>query len=199
MGFKEVQDLDAEVTVAIGGLNRKTGKPNPTKAEGYYLGTKQTVSKKSRSGFAALHILQTPKGNLGVWGKTDLDRKMANVTPGTMIRVSANGKVSTPNGDMYKFKVEVDAENTIEVNLSENSAIGAEEESNPGFSEGASADETAEENYEETSLDAEEEAEQVDDIPPARATAPRQAAQTPDAARQAKVKALLAGSRTKTV
>ncbi len=115
MSFKEVQSLDADNAIALGGVNRKTGKKNATSAEGYFLGTRKVESKKSRDGYANLHFLQTPSGNLGVWGKTDMDRKLSTVTPGTMIRISHTGMQATPNGEMYKFKVEVDADNTIEV------------------------------------------------------------------------------------
>lgn len=115
MAFKEVSTLDAENTTALGGTNRKTGKKNPTGAEGYFLGTRKVESKKSKTGFASIHFLQTPKGNLGIWGKTDLDRKLSAVAPGTMIRITQSGMTATPNGEMYKFKVEVDNDNTIEV------------------------------------------------------------------------------------
>lgn len=115
MAFKEVSSLDADVTVAIGGVNRKTGKKNPTSVEGYYLGSRKVESKKAKDGFAQIHFLQTAKGNIGVWGKTDLDRKIVGVTVGAMIRISHTGMQATPNGEMYKFKVEVDTDNSIEI------------------------------------------------------------------------------------
>lgn len=129
MGFKELTSLDADVVIALGGKNRETGKKNPTEAEGYYLGSRKVESKKSKSGFSYIHFLQTVAGNLGVWGKTDLDRKIAQVTPGTMVRITQTGMTPTPNGDMYKYKVEQDTESTIEVNLSEATPTeGVEEE-----------------------------------------------------------------------
>src|SRR4051812_19473125 len=116
MGFKEVQDLDAEVTTALGGVSKKTGKPNPKQVEGYFIGTRTVESKKAKDGFCKLHIFQTAKGNLGVWGKTDLDRKLANVTPGVMVRATCTGMQAIPGkNDMYKYKVETDDSNTIEV------------------------------------------------------------------------------------
>lgn len=115
MGFKTVQSLDAENAIALGGRNKKTGKANPTSVEGYYIGTRKVDSKKSKTGQCDLHFLQTQDGNLGVWGKTDLDRKLRTVSPGTMVRLTCVGQVPTPNGDMYKFKVEQDDSNTIEV------------------------------------------------------------------------------------
>lgn len=141
MGFKEVASLDADVTTAIGGKNKKTGKNNPTSLEGYYLGTRKVESKKSKGGQASIHFLQTPKGNIGVWGKTDLDRKIGGVTPGAMIRVSFTGMQATPNGDMYKYKVEVDQENTIDV---EGLSATSQEESEYQDTDAPTAEEEAE-------------------------------------------------------
>lgn len=115
MAFKQVAAVDADTTTAVGGVNRKTGKKNPTSVEGYYIGSKQVDSPKAKSGKAYLYILQTPKGNLGVWGKTDMDKKMQQVTPGNMIRITHSGMQATPNGEMYKYTVEQDDTNVIEV------------------------------------------------------------------------------------
>lgn len=115
MGFKQVSSLDADVTVPLGGTDRKTGKKNPNMVEGYYLGSRQVDSKKSKTGKALIHFFQTSEGNLGVWGKTDLDRKLQGVPTGSMVRASHVGMQNTPNGEMYKYKVEVDGDNTIEV------------------------------------------------------------------------------------
>lgn len=117
MAYKQVNSLDADTTIAIGGFNKKLKKDNPLSAEGHYLGAKVVDSAKSKSGKALLHIFQTAKGNLGVWGKTDMDRKLAQVTPGTMTRVSFKTMKAVPTGEMYIFSVEVDGDNTIEVNL----------------------------------------------------------------------------------
>lgn len=117
MAYKEVATLDADVTIALGGRDKKTGKANPTKVEGYYLGRREVAAGKfSRPGKQDyLYFLQTPKGNVGVWGKTDLDRKLAQVTPGDMIRVSHTGMRPTPSGEMHTYKVEVDSDNRIDV------------------------------------------------------------------------------------
>lgn len=117
MGFKEVTTLDADTTITIGGVVKKTGKKNPTNIEGFYLGKREvTGGKFTRPGKKdSIYFLRTADGNVGVWGKTDLDRKMNSVTPGAMIRISYAGTTPTPNGDMHKYKVEVDMSNTIEV------------------------------------------------------------------------------------
>lgn len=122
MAFKELASLDAEVTTALGGRNKKTGKNNPTEAEGYYLGSRKVETK---IGVANIHFLQTAKGNLGVWGKADLDRKILAVTPGTMVRITQSGMTPTPRGDMYKYKVEVDTDNTIEVSAAAEPTVTA--------------------------------------------------------------------------
>lgn len=179
MAFTEVQDLDSDKTTALGGFNKTTGKANPTKAEGYFIGSKDVASKKARSGFAKLHILQTEDGKLGIWGKTDLDRKMQGVTPGTMVRITQNGKQATPNGDMYKYKVEVDASNTIEVN------VGTANRANEDTSDAPDSEELVEEE------------EVLDEPTPTRASKPARAATPPNAADQAKVQALLSRGKTR--
>lgn len=125
MGFKEVASLDAEVTIAIGKTD-KNGKAFPKQAEGYYLGSRTVESKRGES---KLHFLQTAKGNLGVWGTTDLNRKLLQAPVGTMVRITSTGTKPTPNGDMYTYRVEQDTDNTIEVaNLEAGSATSASDE-----------------------------------------------------------------------
>lgn len=118
MAFKEVSSLDAEITVALGKKD-KSGKPYPKQAEGFYLGSRTVPNKRGES---KIHFLQTAKGNLGVWGTTDLDRKIGQVNPGSMVRITSTGTKPTPNGEMYTYKVEIDDANTIEVNLQQESA-----------------------------------------------------------------------------
>lgn len=183
MAFTEIPDLDASETVSLGGANKKTGKKNPTSIEGYYIGTRQVPSQKAKSGFAALHILQTERGNVGVWGKTNLDQKMAGVVPGSMIRITFVGMVETRNNPMYKYKVEVDTSNSIDVS-SVSSELPAE-----GDEDSSGADDTP-----ETDIYAEEEA--VDEVPVRRqATLNKTPLSTPSAAKQANVRALLNGGR----
>lgn len=119
MAFKQVSSLDADVTISVGKTDKATGKPYPKQAEGYYLGNRTVQNKRGES---KIHFLQTPKGNLGVWGTTDLDRKLVQVIPGNMVRITSTGTKPTPNGDMYTYKVEVDSDNTIEVSAAENNA-----------------------------------------------------------------------------
>lgn len=115
MAFKQIQDLSADVTISLGGTNRKTGKKNPVSVEGYYLGSRTVADQKKKDGKSYIYFFQTATGNLGVWGKTDIDRKMGAVTPGNMTRISFDKMLKTPNGEMYKYRVEQDSDNTIEV------------------------------------------------------------------------------------
>lgn len=126
MAFKTVTDLSADVTISLGGKDKKTGKLNPTTIEGYYLGKRVIADTKKKSGKSYIYIFQTPTGNKGVWGKTDLDNKMLEVTPGTMTRASFLKMVPTKNGDMYRYKVEVDVDNTIEVSAVEVEDTGSD-------------------------------------------------------------------------
>ncbi len=115
MAYTEVQDLGTDTVIALGGFNKKARKDNPTSIEGYYLGSRSVSSPKSKTGLAKIHVFQTPKGNVGVWGKTDLDQKLGAVTPGTMTLAKFDRMVPSKNGEMYRYKVLVDNDNTIEV------------------------------------------------------------------------------------
>lgn len=175
MAFKTVLSLDADNTISLGGFNKKTKKDNPTSAEGYFLGSREVDQKNGKS---MLHFLQTPKGNLGVWGKTDMNRKLANAEPGTMIRVSFTGMQDTPKGEMYKFKVEVDEDNTIEVG-----DLAASESQGDSGSE-----ETVDEGEETTDDDNDSDTDNDADEAPAKTASTVSAAD-----RAAKVQALLKG------
>ena len=137
MSFKEVSSLDADVTIALGKKNKETGKPYPKQIEGYYLGSRTVENKRGES---QLHFLQTANGNVGVWGTTDLNRKLSGVEAGTMIRVTSTGTKPTPNGDMYTYKVEVDSENTIEVSASDNTSTVDDGDEDYGASEDGDTD-----------------------------------------------------------
>lgn len=147
MGFQEVASLDADVTVALGKVDKK-GKAYPKSAEGYYLGSRKVQNKRGES---TLHFLQTSEGNLGVWGTTDLNRKLNQAVPGTMVRITSTGTKPTPNGDMYTYKVEQDKANTIEVAaLSEGSSTAGEDTSYSNDEDSDDTDEDAD--YEAATL-----------------------------------------------
>ncbi len=189
MSFKEVISLDCDNAIQLGGTNKKTGKANPTKLEGFYLGSKEVPSKKAKTGFSKLHAFQTPKGTIGVWGKTDLDSKLATVTLGFMTRVSYTGMKETKNNPMYVYKVEVDSDSSIEVGAT--AVFDNESASDDSASVGDDA--AYADDGDDTDPGAEEA--QPDEAPPARATPPRHAAKAPAPAQQKQVQDLLRGRR----
>ncbi len=129
MAYKEITALDADTTIALGGTNGKTGKPNPTRVEGYYLGSKEVESPKSKTGKSFIHYFKTKTGNVAVWGKTNLDRKLSSAKVGEMTLVIQSGTQRTANGNMYLYSVQQDDTNTIEVaNTSSNSPSFNEDE-----------------------------------------------------------------------
>lgn len=149
MGFTEVNSLDADVTLRLGGVDKKTGKKNPVQAEGYYLGAKEINSPKSKSGKASLHILSTENGNIGVWGKTNMDQKLKSVVPGTMIRITFTNMQPTPNGDMYVYKVETDKDNVMDVGNLTASAGAPANDTSSDFSDNSAETEDAPEEEDE--------------------------------------------------
>lgn len=150
MAFKQVEALDADITYSLGKLNKKTGKTDPKQAEGYYLGNREIEGGKY--GKSVLHFLKTPKGNLGVWGGGDMNKKLSGVVPGTMVRITANGTRPTPRGDMKVFTVEVDSDNVLEGY----SAPGQFNESSVSYDDGGddvdSSNEDAEDDLQQQAL-----------------------------------------------
>lgn len=143
MGFKTVTDLDADTTISLGGFNKKSMKDNPTSIEGYYLGKRKVPNAKSHTGYTYIYYFQTPKGNVAVWGKTDLDKQMGEITLGLMVRASFVKMVPSPKGNMYKFKVEYDPDQTIEVTtLSSGSTTSDETTDDTGTDDFSQSDDT---------------------------------------------------------
>ena len=84
MAFKERPDLTSETVHALGGTNNKTGKPNPTKVEGYYVGVREC---ETDFGPAKIHFFDTADGRIGIWGKTTLNRQLTADLLGFCVRV----------------------------------------------------------------------------------------------------------------
>jgi len=184
MAFKNINDLSTDTTISLGGFNKKLRKDNPTSIEGYFLGSRQIPDTKKKSGISYIHVFQTANGNVGVWGKTDMDRKLTSATPGVMTRVSFDKMVATTNGEMYKYIVAVDEENTIEVSGAGNGAnagAGADEDYDYAAGSGGGGGYEAEE----------EQGEDDEDALQAQALAA--------AEKRAKVEALLKGNKGKSV
>jgi hypothetical protein len=117
MAFKPVLDLHADRSVSIGGTNKTTGAANPRSIEGYYIGSRDIPDKFSKTALGKLYILRTPEGNIGVYGKPDMNKQMVNAKLGNMVRISFVRSVPSPRGQWYKYLVEEDKENTVEVSL----------------------------------------------------------------------------------
>lgn len=118
MAYKDVVGLEADVTITLGGFNKKEKKDNPDFLEGYFLGTKKVPStgKYGKPGkFDSIHYFQTKDGNIAVWGKTKLNEKLLLVPKGVMTEITYAGTVTTNNGDMHNYKLRQDPDNTIEV------------------------------------------------------------------------------------
>jgi len=185
MAFKKVVDLNADITITLGGVNNKTGKPNPKMIEGYYLGNRKVPDPKKKSGFSFIYVFKTHKGNVGVWGRTDLEKKMLDATRGVMTRVTQIGMRKTAHNDMYVYEIEVDSENVLDIEALPTTSSAAYAETSESY--GNSTDDL-DDTLTEDDLELEEAA-------PARAIPPRVAAKTPGAEQQAAVKALLNSAR----
>lgn len=173
MAFETVNNTSA---ITLGGVNKKTGKANPTTIEGYFLRTRELGPNKfNRAKTDYAHDFLTEKGEVTVFGKTNLDGKLRKIQPGTMVKVSLDGTQDTGKGNpMIVFKVQQDLSNTIEV-------AGAQESAD--YADSGDAD------YDDTDLDADAKA--ADEVEPSRVSRPVKAASTPTAQQQAKVKDLL--------
>lgn len=113
MGYEKVADLSTDNVVKLGGFNEKTQKPNPTTMEGYYLGSR-TV--QTTNGDAKIHVFQTAKGNVGVWGSKDINDKLTQVRVGTMTLAEFTGKQKLQGGKtLNKFAVSQDKSNMINI------------------------------------------------------------------------------------
>lgn len=177
MAFQPKSTLIADSYTALGGVNKKTGKPNPKAIEGFYLGSKQVDSDLSRTGKAWHHFFKNSSGTVGVYGKTDLDRRLDTKDVGYLLRVTCTG--STPikgKNDMYTFSVDIDPDQRMD------------SASLPSLSDDA---------YEQPAADDEPSGieDDVDMPPPARSTAPTNPARTPSLADQERVNAILNSRR----
>lgn len=181
MAFKKKFDGQVSKTVSLG------GKPeNPSFIEGYFLGSKDTVSD---FGPGKLHIFQTKDGHIGVWGKSRMNTLLTDDLRGLMVRVTFTGMVApTKKGrrPSYGYQVEFDDENTIDV-----SGVNL---NTPTIEDADDAGDTTD----EQDFASEEEQEYVDEVPPAKPSRPAVAAAVPSPSRQSQVQALLSKSRVRT-
>lgn len=176
MGYIKKPTLTCDKVVQLG------GEGNPTEVEGYYLGHRVTDGEY---GPGKIHVFQTKEGNVGVWGKTNLNSMLTSEHAGQMVLVSFTGMSKPKKGrrPAYLFELQYDPKNTIDVTGVQASAQdGEEDESFSTYSAENEAD-----NFESDSV--------VDEPAPVRAKAPARPAAAPSAARQAQVQALLNGRK----
>lgn len=180
MGYEKLTKNNA---IRLGGVNKQTGKINPTEFEGYFVRTREIGPNKFNSSKTDyIHDFVDATGNeASVWGATDLNSLLRSARTGRMTKISLGGKQDVGKGNpMQLYNVFQDADNTIAV----------EEEGDSGYvaAGGTDTDEVEEETHpaDDTTF--------IDETRPERAAAPKQAAALPNAARAAKVKALLNGN-----
>lgn len=105
MAMEEIFDLNADKVAEV--------KSKGDKVSGYYLGSQLRKTKFKPN---LLHVFRNASGNEGLWGSSQLDAKLARVTPGSMTEVTFLGKTELDNGSTLKqFKVTSDRANTIDV------------------------------------------------------------------------------------
>lgn len=192
MGYELLGDVK---TVTLGGVNKTTGKKNPTELEGYYLRVEGRPNKFNKDKPQNFYVFQTKEGEVGLYGKAGLDREMKKAVAGRMTKVINTGKtVDTGMGNpMIVFQVMQDRSNTINVDEfnpptpTQSAGEHSDDDGEGGWAP-SGEDELEDITYEEVG----------EDIPPPRATAPRQPASAPSADRQARVQALLSKGRSKT-
>lgn len=127
MAYQKMTDLAADTVVALG-----QGEGKLPKIEGYYLGSRQVTTSNGPSN---IHVFQTPKGNVGVWGTKKINDNLGNGTRGVMTLVEYKGKVKLQGGKtQHTYNFFTDPDNKIEVSqlASGVSDIPAEEYGNNG-------------------------------------------------------------------
>ncbi len=174
MAYKTKFNGTADTAIQLGDKN------NPVKAsiEGHFLGTKNTPD--TGYGPGKLHIFQTQEGNVGVWGKTNSNRLLTADHVGQLVTLTFTGMGPKSKGKnpAYQYELKYDEENTIDTaGLDVNAAPAVDDE-------------------EESDIDSDETP--LDVAPPTRAVAPARVVAAPDAARQARVQALLNGKGART-
>ncbi len=209
MAYEEINDLGAEKSFALGGIrkDKKTGKKfkNPKEVEGYYMGAK-TVQLPGQDKPSKLHVFQGEvkndkgetifTGTAGIWGKTDLDRKLGSAKIGVMTKAYFDkmqdpAQVKPGRQPMYLYKSFQDPQNTTGVE----DIVGGEEVFEEEAAETVDTTSGEEVFEEEAGLEDEEPA--LDEVQAAPAKKPA-AVKTPPADRQAQMQRLMGTKPAKT-
>jgi hypothetical protein len=108
MAYEKLTDLGTDQVFALG-----HGEGKQLKVEGYYLGSRTVTTSNGQS---VIHVFQTPKGNVGVWGTKKLNDNLGGGTRGAMLLIEYKGKVKLQGGKtQHTYEFNIDRDNTIEV------------------------------------------------------------------------------------
>lgn len=115
MGYEKMTDMSTDTVTALGGMNSKSNKSNPTQIEGYYLGSRNVATA---NGPSAIHVFQTAKGNEGVWGTSKLNNNLTKAVIGKKVKVVYKGKIKITGGKtQHTYEFFVDKTDVIEVDV----------------------------------------------------------------------------------
>lgn len=176
MGFKEVRT--GGKGTHIGGTKEDTGEAWPTEVEGYYVGVSESDDTYNPGKKKYSYTLETSTGDIAVYGRSYLDTIMRGLgaPAGQMLKITHNGMSRRPGKKpAFDYKVFQDLSNCKNLD---------------GTAETVRRLDAEDISLDETDLDADEVA--LDSVVAPYTTASKGTSTTPDAARQAKVKELLA-------
>ena len=113
--------------------------------EGYYLGFKIV---ETQFGKGKLYIFETKDGNIGIWGKKQLNEDLPKVPVGTMMRITFKGMRKGKFRPLHVYEIEKDPTNTIDVlgssvSLDESVDYSADEDSSEDYTSDISVETSA--------------------------------------------------------
>lgn len=111
------EELGSVEVVVLGGVDKASGKRNPSELEGYLLSVEQRPNKFNPAKPQNFYIFQTKEGNKGVYGKAGIDSVLKGARLGAMTKLVATGQtLDTGKGNPMKvFKGFQDKTNTVDV------------------------------------------------------------------------------------
>lgn len=134
MAYQKLTDLGTDQVFALG-----IGEGKLSRIEGYYLGARSVTTSNGESN---IHVFQTPKGNVGVWGTKKLNDNLGGNNRGVMTLIEYKGKIKLQGGKtQHTYEFMVDPDNTIEVtnlpsgNNTANVELTSEDDNNDGVDE----------------------------------------------------------------
>jgi len=136
MSYQELGEVEV---VVLGGMNKSTGKKNPTELEGYLQRVEKRPNKFNPDKPQNFYVFLTEHGEKGIYAKAGINRVLRNAVYGAMTKLVATDELlDTGKGNPMKvFKAYQDKTNTIDVSASAQ------------VSDSGSYEETSEEEFEE--------------------------------------------------